>query len=126
MSRRLPALARFLPALGVMALIFLLSHQPADDLPSLFPHFDKIAHFSIYGLLAATLVGAFEPGLRRRRPWLVVLVTVLWCLTYGLSDEYHQQFVAGRDPSLVDILFDVLGALAVTLVWCRLAGKSRQ
>ena len=56
MSRSLPAPARLLPALGVMGAIFLLSHQPATDLPPLFPHFDKFAHFSIYGLLAATLV----------------------------------------------------------------------
>ena len=125
MSRSLPAAARFLTAVAVMAVIFLLSHQQGDDLPPLFPHFDKIAHFLIYGLLAATLVGGFPPDLRRRRPWLVV-VTVLLCLGYGLSDEYHQSFIPGREPSLVDVLFDVLGALAVSLVWLLLAGKSHK
>ena len=117
MSRSLPALARFLPALGVMTMIFALSHQPADDLPSLLPHFDKIAHFFIYGLLAAALVGAFEPGLRQRRPWLVVGAIVLWCLAYGLSDEFHQSFIPGRSPSLTDIVADTLGAVVVSLGW---------
>jgi len=117
MSRSLPALARLLPALGVMAAIFLLSHQQADDLPPLFPHFDKIAHFLIYGLLAAALVGAFEPGLRQRRPWPVAGIVVLWCLAYGLSDEFHQSFIPGRFPSLADIVADTLGAVAVSLGW---------
>ena len=80
MSRSVPGPARLLPALGVMAVIFLLSHQPAGDLPPLFPHFDKFAHFSIYGLLAATLVGAVPPDLRRRRPWAAAGAVILWCL----------------------------------------------
>lgn len=126
MSRVLPGLARLLPAIGVMAVIFLLSHQQADDLPPLFPHFDKIAHFSIYGLLAAALVGAFEPDLRRRRPWPVAGVVVLWCLLYGLSDEFHQSFVPGRFPSLADIVADTLGAVAVSVGWIVVRVQSRR
>ena len=37
-----------------------------------------------------------------------------WLLTilYALTDEYHQSFVAGRHPSIWDVLvFDNLGAL---------------
>jgi VanZ family protein len=117
MSRMLPAPVRFLPAIGVMAVIFLLSHQQGDDLPPLFPHFDKIAHFFIYGLLAAALVGAFQPGLRQSRPWPVVGAIVLWCLIYGLSDEFHQSFIPGRSPSLADIVADTLGAVVVSLGW---------
>ncbi|MGB5232391.1 MAG: VanZ family protein [Desulfoprunum sp.] len=117
MSRSLPAPARLLPAIGVMAAIFLLSHQQADDLPPLFPHFDKIAHFFIYGLLAAALVGAFEPDLRQRRPWPVVGIVVIWCLVYGLSDEFHQSFIPGRFPSLADIVADTFGAVVVSAGW---------
>ena len=115
MSRSLPAPARLLPALGVMGAIFLLSHQPAGDLPPLFPHFDKFAHFSIYGLLAATLVGAVPPDLRRRRPWAAAGAVILWCLAYGIADEFHQSFIPGRYPSLADIGADTLGAIVVSL-----------
>lgn len=115
MSRSLPAPARLLPALGVMGAIFLLSHQPATDLPPLFPHFDKLAHFCIYGLLAATLVGAVPPDLRRRRPWAAVGAIILWCLAYGIADEFHQSFIPGRYPSLADIGADTLGAIVVSL-----------
>ena len=115
MSRSLPAPARLLPALGVMAVIFLLSHQPAGDLPPLFPHFDKLAHFSIYGLLAATLIGAVPSDLRRRRPWAAAGAIILWCLIYGISDEFHQSYIPGRFPSLADIAADTLGAIVVSL-----------
>lgn len=108
---------RLLPPLAVMVLIFLLSHQSGDDLPPLFPHFDKIAHFSIYGLLAATVIGACRPEMRRRRPGAVVLCAVLCCLVYGISDEFHQSFIPGRSPSVADVVADIFGALSVALAW---------
>jgi len=117
MSRSVPAPARLLPAFGVMAVIFLLSHQPAGDLPPLFPHFDKLAHFSIYGLLAATLIAAVPPELRSRRPWAAAGAIILWCLIYGISDEFHQSYIPGRLPSLADIGADTLGGVVVTLGW---------
>jgi VanZ family protein len=108
---------RLLPPLAVMVLIFLLSHQSGDDLPPLFPFFDKIAHFFIYGLLAATAIGACPPEMRQRRPGAVVLCTVLCCLVYGISDEFHQSFIPGRSPSLADVVADTFGALSVALAW---------
>ena len=43
-----------------------------------------------------------------------VAVTVL----YGALDEYHQSFVANRDPSGSDLLADGAGALvAVAFAW---------
>ena len=108
---------RLLPPLAVMVLIFLLSHQPGDDLPPFFPLFDKIAHFSIYGLLAATVIGACRPEVRQRRPGAVVLAAVLCCLAYGISDEFHQSFIPGRSPSAADVVADTFGALSAALAW---------
>jgi len=114
---------RLLPPLVVMALIFLLSHQPGANLPPPFPHFDKVAHFTVYGLLAATIIAAWQPRARQRRPGAAVLVAVCWCLAYGISDEFHQSFVPGRDSSVVDVLFDILGALSVSLAWLALRDR---
>jgi VanZ family protein len=37
---------------------------------------------------------------------------------YGLSDEWHQSFVPGRTPDVVDILTDAIGAaIGLLLVW---------
>jgi VanZ family protein len=44
----------------------------------------------------------------KRQYWLAWLLAVL----YAATDEFHQSFVPGRNPSIVDIfLFDGLGAL---------------
>lgn len=70
--------------------------------------FDKLAHFSIFGLLA-TLVArnGFVPG----RAWLpIVAVSV-----FGLTDELHQSFTPGRSMEFDDWVADTLGAIvAVT------------
>jgi VanZ family protein len=42
------------------------------------------------------------------------LVAVLLCVAvYAISDEYHQSFTPGRDPSVCDILTDLCGAWLV-------------
>ncbi len=52
----------------------------------------------------------------RPRAALAVLLTML----YALADEWHQSFVAGRSPDLLDVLTDLGGAtfaaLAVSLL----------
>lgn len=96
------------------ALIFTLSHQPDPPGPSWLdavPFADKIAHFLIYAVLCALLARALrlEPSalLRRRALVLAVACAVL----YGVSDEWHQSFVPGRQPDVMDLAADALGAL---------------
>ncbi|MBU0962111.1 MAG: VanZ family protein [Proteobacteria bacterium] len=110
-------LLRTVPVTLVMGTIFLLSHQSGDtlSLPS-FPGADKIAHMLAYGILALTVLWAFgQNGLRKTRR--VAIQTVLCCLFYGLSDEYHQSFIPFRSVSGLDLLADIAGALCVTLIW---------
>ena len=38
-------------------------------------------------------------------------VCFLSASAYGASDEFHQAFVAGRDASVMDLLFDVVGSM---------------
>ncbi|KAF0188242.1 MAG: putative integral membrane [Desulfobulbaceae bacterium] len=76
----------------VMGIIFFLSHQPGDTLhlPSI-PGIDKISHMFAYGLLALTVLwffGSAQPaGLLT-----IALKTVLVCLLYGMTDEFHQSY----------------------------------
>ena len=70
--------------------------------------FDKLAHFSIYGLLATLVARAGFPG--SRAWWAVLLVSL-----FGLSDEWRQSFTPGRSVEVYDWLADTLGAfIAVT------------
>lgn len=41
---------------------------------------------------------------------------VLLCGLYGVTDEFHQSFVGGRMPDMMDIRNDMIGALFWTLL----------
>jgi|WetSurMetagenome_2_1015567.scaffolds.fasta_scaffold482476_2 VanZ family protein len=99
---------RFLPAILMMAAIFLFSAGTAfhtrDTL--LQTIVNKGGHMIGYSLLALSFWRIFE--FEQKRFWLAWLLAVL----YALTDEFHQSFVPGRHPSLFDALFfDALGAL---------------
>jgi len=104
---------RFLPALVMMAAIFAFSSVPSQEMPS-FGFWDTLVkkggHMLGYGLLALTYW--FALGLDRKRWWLAFVLAVF----YALSDEFHQSFVPGRHPSLVDaLLIDPAGAALALL-----------
>jgi VanZ family protein len=110
---------RIIPMLLVMGIIFFLSHQPGDTLhlPSI-PGIDKISHMFAYGLLALTVLwffGSAQPaGLLT-----IALKTVLVCLLYGMTDEFHQSFIPCRAVSVFDLLADLAGAIFVCIIWLR-------
>ena len=59
--------------------------------------------------------------------WQRAGLTLLICLLYALSDEFHQSLVASRQGSPWDVLIDVSGALtalALAWTWCRWRGRS--
>jgi len=45
---------------------------------------------------------------------------------YGLSDEFHQHFVPGRSPSVLDLVVDGLSGLVVALFLTWLIMKKKQ
>jgi VanZ family protein len=123
--RQHPALYRWAAALAWMGLIFFLSAQP--DLPR--PDSDWLdllisggAHFGLYGVLAFLLCWALGGGARG------MALAFGLALLYGLSDEFHQSFVPGRVPDVMDLLWDGLGAAAGLLAWSllrRFAARGR-
>lgn len=109
---------RMIPMLLMMGIIFFLSSKTGDsfDVPS-FPGIDKLAHFVIYGSLAATVIFAQGRQKAEQNPIRVMVVTVAVCLLYGISDELHQSMVPGRFPSGLDLVADLFGSIAVCLGW---------
>ena len=102
---------RFLPALCLASLIFWASSQPGGGV-ELFLHADKVVHFVVYGLLmSACLYGAGFPEFRQGILWAIL------CCLYGISDEWHQSFVPGRDATVGDVLADACGAICVLIVF---------
>ena len=39
-----------------------------------------------------------------------------FAVLYGITDEFHQSFVAGRNASLLDVGFDALGSIMAATV----------
>ncbi|MCD6388808.1 MAG: VanZ family protein [Desulfobulbaceae bacterium] len=116
------SLFRAIPMLAVMGIIFFLSHQPHLSLDLEVSHQDKIFHAIAYGVLAAsTLFAVLPPGRRvlrsRSRLMLTGLGVVLFCMFYGISDEFHQSFIPGRESSLLDVAADTAGAVIVVSLW---------
>ena len=92
-------------------------------MPMLFSGEDKLIHALAYALMALLTWMTFA---REQRPLVMVFgVSVLFCSLYGLSDEWHQSFVPGRDASLGDWLADTLGATLAAVVLLRLSSRQQ-
>ena len=105
------------PALAVMALLFLVSSIPGSS-PWLWRGGGRAGHVVAYGVLGALLVHALAGGNWRAVRARHVAGAVAAAALYGLSDELHQRFVAGRAWDPLDLQADAVGALAgALLVW---------
>lgn len=106
---------RLLPLLGVMGVLFMLSHQSGDQfaLPDIV-QVDKLLHVAAYTTLGITYLFALPPSWLQRTPRLAVTV-VLFCLLHGFSDEYHQSFIPGRFVSHGDLMADTLGGIVALM-----------
>jgi hypothetical protein len=107
---------RWLPALLLMAAIFILSSLPASRLP-FFGDLDfllkKGGHAIGYAMLGLAYYYALPPRLHPGYRWGVAL---LMAVLFALSDEYHQSFVEGRTSTLRDVGIDsVSAAIALTV-----------
>jgi len=71
----------------------------------------KLGHFTEYSIFAIFLYHALGNG--RRSAWRPrkALACILLAALYSLTDEFHQRFVPGRGPSIVDCGFDTIGAM---------------
>lgn len=114
--RSLYLLCYVVPACAFGGLIFYLSSLsfPPEEVPS-FWGLDKIIHFTeyyIFGYLIFRCFAGWERGaLKKSR---AILGTIGIGVLYALTDEWHQSFVPGRDPSLWDAFFDALGVAFAT------------
>ena len=113
--RRRDALGAWAVTGGLMAALFWVSHRPQAWSPGV-PHGDKLLHAAAYAVLAA----AWYAALRCSWPWqryrTHAWIAAAAAACYGITDEWHQSFVPGRDASLEDWLADALGAFLFALI----------
>jgi VanZ family protein len=93
----------------LMAVIFVLSAQP--DLSTGLGLADLVARKIAHGLIYAALCVAWWRLLVGRLSLpQALLVAFGLTVAYAVVDEWHQGFVPGRSPSVIDVGIDALGA----------------
>ena len=105
---------RWLPAISLMAGIFYLSHQSTPLGETSNGALPIVAHLGLFATLAVFISFGLTGSAGRpcRAPlWLVAVLAFSLTVLYGVTDEVHQAFVAGRVASEADLALDATGAL---------------
>lgn len=105
------------PALAWALLLFVLSSF--SDVPAPPSGItDKHEHFAAYGVLSSLVLRGLSGAALSGVTGGTAAGAAVIATAYGLSDEYHQSFVPGRDSSALDLAADALGASAAAgLIW---------
>lgn len=102
----------WLPAILYMILLFWLSSRPAPEevrwLPIIFGL--KVSHMIEYGILFLLVRYALIQTTTYNKPSIFALALMITVL-YGLTDEFHQIFVATRTARLIDVVADGVGGI---------------
>ena len=108
----------WLGTLGYMGLIFYLSSLPTIEQIPAIPHIDKALHLGAYGFMAALWVESLlRSGVNNSKK--LVLTALFICSLYGISDEFHQSFVPGREVSVFDWIADTVGGGLGAWFWAQ-------
>jgi len=107
-----------------MALIFFLSTLPGEQASRLGPYDSAVilklgevrsiaAHLALFGALAILIqatIWSWSTFTHSSLRFSLVVITLSFL--YGVSDEFHQSFVYGRNTSVSDMLVNAMGATA--------------
>ena len=78
--------------------------------------YDKSMHLLLFGILSYLII-SFLVEYKKLKFYHIAIVAVLFTYFYGITDEWHQGFIAGRGVSYYDLLFDVFGAIFGVIVY---------
>ncbi len=79
---------------------------------------DKVEHWAEYAVLGLLLARAIGGRRWVALTWPYAVTAIALAALYGVSDEFHQRFVPGRDFDVRDMLADTAGAsTSVGALW---------
>ena len=82
----------------------------------------KYAHvfeyFVLY-ILVFLFINCYDLDLKRK-----IIYSMIVCILYACSDEFHQVFVPGRDGKFKDVFVDAFGS-SIGLLICYIIGKRK-
>jgi len=93
---------------GILKIIENMIHIPLSN-PSFAFIFRKLAHFTEYLILGILTLNLFMQY--RILTTKLIIISICFCFLYASSDEFHQSFVGGRAPQVMDVGIDTLGSL---------------
>jgi len=96
--------------------IYWLSSHSSIPAPMWFPYQDKLYHAGAYFILGALIWTSLRCWIQT--PIILTLFTVFLGGLYGISDEWHQSFVPGREVSAEDWLADFIG-VSMAVFFCK-------
>lgn len=103
----------WLPVMALCLAIFAQSSFASLDVGPIFPLKDKALHMAVYGLLAVLFYRACESTWPdRMSPTGLLVISVSFATLFGVSDEFHQSFVATRHADALDVVADFTGSIA--------------
>lgn len=103
--------SNWLVLLGLCALIFIQSHGLVLTNIPMPMHLDKVLHFFCFAVLAILFFRAYHSLSLRTSVKILVVLSALSAIAYGISDELHQGFIPFRVSDKLDIAADAAGAL---------------
>lgn len=111
------------PVVLYCCIIFGVSSIPGKELPESVSLSDKLIHMTEYAILAGLMARAVAAD--NQKPWLMLIwvIAVAFVAFYGVTDEFHQSFVAGRTSDLNDWVADLTGGslgAALYLIWLKI------
>ena len=71
----------------------------------------KVIHASVYFVLGFFIMIIFSILFEHNNYLLAVLLTLILCIIFAGTDEFHQTFVNGRTGQLLDVIIDSAGAV---------------
>ena len=116
-------LYHWLPLVSYCLFIFIQSAGPLTDLIPRRPMLDKLLHVLAYFILAILFFRAYRSQFIKTRYNVLIWISVLSSILYGISDEIHQHFVPVRQSDVMDVLADALGSIIGVWVYHRWGKK---
>ena len=78
-----------------------------------FDYQDKLYHAGAYSIMGLLAWRAFKSLLDV--PIILAMLSIAFCSLYGLSDEWHQSFIMGRESEVADWVADTSGAFMAVM-----------
>ncbi len=69
----------------------------------------KLAHLTEYFILAIAIHSLLKEYLTNIKT--ITILSLIFCIIYATTDEYHQSFITNRTSSPKDVLIDTIGSL---------------